>query len=803
MESSNCAGAMAQTVGAWEAKGLFFDPKTMRLASHTALQVQFTPPADPPNLCSPEIVSGYLGAENQLLRVQVAAPTAPASTPDTVLWAFDNASALYKVVNITVVDADDKLVAFDLAGTPVDAHHFPRAGQVAELLGAAVRLGPGGEDGYIAELTGTPYRITGAYDPTKRRFVVEVPDLQVFADWNPSVPTYVRIWEDQLALAAGTAIELGSTGVQVTLSKPAGKPFVAGDHWLIGVRPKTPQQVYPRRLLEAPQPPDGPREWVCPLAVLAWSFGMVSVLEDCRRHFQNLVALSKKPPGCCTVTVFPGDLTGGTTLQSIVDAYKPLLMAGVRVAVCLQPGTYGLSEPLRLTQEHSGLTIEGCHGGAALRAVEGLENSFVDGLIVLVQVSNIALRGLTLTLPNVDFNAAGGLLAGHTAQQLYTASQTNIDLRQLTASVGLRVVASSGVHVHDCAFAISQLAMMGGGGGTTSFAAGIFASSICSDLDVQRCSFSSTNASESSNLQRFGFLLVPATTFELMLMNLITVGTAAQPQLQGAVFRDNSFWGLTAAVFLSAETGLVRFEDNTISGCYAGFWSVSLHALTRTDSELGTRLTHATATSQPVSQLQLIASRNDPVVTLGSAIARAYPLPQGASTVPVTSISGVSGNLASLHGALASIEYALVNRDMFTTMLPLDLLFSHNEIDTTPSLGSASAAFALWDTEPGPVVGSEPSSHPGEVLLGNNRLVARTEFATALVVMVRRCAVTGNVVTNDTAPQEDHYSLVLLGQETSARVAITGNVLTKLASLPDRTGSGIPSWISLNSHEDP
>src|SRR5260370_13159648 len=121
---------------------------------------------------------------------------------------------------------------------------------------------------------------------------------------------------------------------------------------MIAVRPGTPQAVYPERLLTGPQPPDGPRQWVCPLAVIDWagrptfsapSFSVPArpvlsppravpfsapappfsrpvvvaplsspphsepsgpVVYDCRQHFYNLVTLSTRRPGaCCTLTV--------------------------------------------------------------------------------------------------------------------------------------------------------------------------------------------------------------------------------------------------------------------------------------------------------------------------------------------------------------------------------------------------------------------------------------------------------------------------------------------------------------------
>ena len=43
------------------------------------------------------------------------------------------------------------------------------------------------------------------------------------------------------------------------------------------LRPSTSTQIYPPRYLQAAQPPDGPRHWVCPLAVIAWDTNNVGL----------------------------------------------------------------------------------------------------------------------------------------------------------------------------------------------------------------------------------------------------------------------------------------------------------------------------------------------------------------------------------------------------------------------------------------------------------------------------------------------------------------------------------------------
>jgi hypothetical protein len=103
------------------------------------------------------------------------------------------------------------------------------------------------------------------------------------------------------------------------------------------VRPTTPQQVYQERYLADFQPPEGPRMWACPLEVIGWSAGSGTVVSDCRYPFDNLVNLTKRQQGCCTIMVGPADITGKNTLQSIVDSASNVAMT----ITAADPGSAG------------------------------------------------------------------------------------------------------------------------------------------------------------------------------------------------------------------------------------------------------------------------------------------------------------------------------------------------------------------------------------------------------------------------------------------------------------------------------
>ena len=80
---------------------------------------------------------GYLGAENQMIRVMVTSIDNKTREP-TIVWGFDDASFLYRVQTATPNSGSTTLLT--LASAPVDSYHYPAAGQAVELLRDAVRL---------------------------------------------------------------------------------------------------------------------------------------------------------------------------------------------------------------------------------------------------------------------------------------------------------------------------------------------------------------------------------------------------------------------------------------------------------------------------------------------------------------------------------------------------------------------------------------------------------------------------------------------------------------------------------------
>jgi hypothetical protein len=507
VQNEDCASAWAEATALWmKQNGLYLDPETMALVPQAQLQVSFTQAQSVPDPCDPVAKGGYLGADNQLIRVQISDTGVPgdATQPAKLLWGYDNASFLYRVAAVV---SNGQMIR--LTRDPPDQFHIPQTGQAVEILKSAAILesepdetDPTGQRTIVrcvAEATGVvrtlmqPYGPASSSDPANY-IVLDQPLPPDYA--NDPNPLFLRVWKAELSFnPAGDTIELkdsttkATTGINVTLSVPAGEALTVGAFWMIAVRPSTPQAVYPERLLVTPQPPDGPRQWACPLAVIDWLSGNV---HDCRSQFDNLVTLSKrKLGGCCTVNVSPDDLTPTNTLQTIIDAAAGRAEV---VKVCLAPGTYQLSQTLQLSANHSGMVIEACPGGVTLEAAPNpAPQAFVDGLVRLTAASRLTLRGITFlpfaepVAPVLSQVAYSFLHSEWTNWMGNTTDPAGAVLSDIAGMIGIHAVSSTNFTVERCSFRFSPLSPPS----SDIFGAGILLAGDCSGLTIRGCSFDS------------------------------------------------------------------------------------------------------------------------------------------------------------------------------------------------------------------------------------------------------------------------------------------------------------------------
>ena len=399
---SNCSDAWAAVTAGFAGLGTMTEE--FELATAATLTVAFTAPADPGDLCSPAVAGGYLGAENQAIRVQMVDAT-------HYTWGFDDAAPLYRVL---VSAKGGQMIKLTFLNVPRDAAHWPLKGQVVELLPWAAAL-PNGQR--VAELAGHLCKVAVSYDPDERTLEIDTPvpagfnalwqtrsDKAEFFDGSPAESfVYLRIWNrgDDLASPAAIPIangDLGHTGLAITFNSGPLRP---ADHWIIAARPAAPDVLTPWRLKSlAGAPPNGINRFRAPLGLIQWTadgLGVVTgvFIHDCRPPFQPLTRIRN----CCSVTVGDGLASFGM-FKSIQKAIESLPPEGG--TVCVLPGRY--VEALHI-KDRRNITVHGC--GVTSRIVApGAEGATSTAVLIEgctdVLIETLALEGGVESVVRID-----------------------------------------------------------------------------------------------------------------------------------------------------------------------------------------------------------------------------------------------------------------------------------------------------------------------------------------------------------------------------------------------------------------
>jgi hypothetical protein len=389
---ADCAAAWAEELQKLTAIYGSFDASTGLCEPDSILRVTFDTTGVTDDLCSPSVVGGYLGAENQAIRVQIVDGA-------HFTWGFDNASPLYRVT----IGADRTTVT--LQTEPKDQAHWMQSGQTVEILAWSGVL-PNGEK--LAEIGGHLTTVAGAYDPdlhtlTLTNALPALPPPGFGDQWQarddaaalgaPAPYFFMRIWSrgsDTTSPAAlqftpgGAAVTLGHTGVMVALS---GTVFVPADYWVIAARPEDPTGVVPWDLLQGREP-HGIKRYFTPLGRISWSVnnGNTSgtTVDDCRTPFQPLT----RRQTCCTFTVGDGVVSHGdyTVIQEAIDHLPP--QGG---CICILPGTY--AQDFHVDRKRN-IRIEGC---GPRTKMTGAKESKHRAVVSIIDSSDIVLTGLAIT----------------------------------------------------------------------------------------------------------------------------------------------------------------------------------------------------------------------------------------------------------------------------------------------------------------------------------------------------------------------------------------------------------------------
>lgn len=516
LETATCTTGAELVQQDLAADGVTLDPATLQIMSQARLQVGFVPGPVATDPCTPAAAGGYLGADNQLVRVTVTAFDATANT-GTLLWGWNNAAFLYRTA-MTITGTTPDPFTLTLIGTPVDGEHAPQFGQAVEILRSEASLG---DDSFIAAPQGFVTTLAQAYnvDTGEVRLVDQLPP-EYQSDENP---LFIRLWQAQVPFAGGQSTALDNvSGVTVTVTLPALPSLIAlRPFWTFAVRPSTPVLVYPQHYLEAPQPPDGPRQWIADLAVItAQGRGGSTLVQDCRVIFPPAAASGQ----CCTLTLGPDDVAKRGGLQAVLDG-----LTAKNSGVSLLAGTYPLATPLKLVAQHSSLILEACGGQVILVAKAADLTPFRPGLIQLAGANDVTLRAMTIQMPVVPLSTPSG---------------------GTQSSVGISVSQSPGLTVEDCTLQATVPATQVSG-------MGLAFAGPTSGLTVRRSKFLGGAFQPGSAMYGIG---VSATS------------DTAVTSLDNAEISGNLFQQLDAGVVTFARLGFVRCTENRVVACRIGIY---------------------------------------------------------------------------------------------------------------------------------------------------------------------------------------------------------------------------------------
>ncbi len=835
--SGTCDGSWSAFQSSLAGRGLRFDAASMMVKSTTALQVSFSDIPVAPSLCQPAATGGYLGAENQMIRVMVTG--ADTSGGPIIVWGFDDASFLYRIT-AAAYDPGSGTTTLTLATSPPDSFHFPVAGQAVEVLRDAAQLTA---TDYIASPAGVVSTLTADYDGAQKKVTIAGQLLGDYLSATQTPQLYLRVWQAMAAAPAGVATELAGTGVAVTLTSGTGI-FRSGDFWRFALRPIQPALVYPARILATPQPPDGPRTWACPLAVLAWEGGSPTA-SSCIRPFSGLVELTASAGGCCTVNVGPSDVDDGATLPTLLQSYADASPSVGPITVCLQPGVYTLQAPLVLGPELDGITLQACRKGVVLQAPSQPGSQFAGGLIVTQGASAVTIRGLEMIAPLVAAPPGSFSTLPTANQALMHAFSTGLQL-----AIGISVDDATGLTIEDCTFDFPDP------GQANVFGAGIFATGAMDGAEITRCTFQAANPpatvpfNELAVTQVTGSQVGASPPYQLTFgfLQVPRPSGATQPSapqlLHDATIQRSLFQGVTVPALAMTQLGTLRIDSNTVRNCYGGFWLVSLANAAQTlifdqfnvgdpqlyqefatvgiatlrdgifviADQIGHLLltTSAGAVSTPSgsampSSAHLAVARAA-LARLGIPAAPAGPVPAGAVPAPVPPTP------AAASAASASAVAVPVADTGTSVSLRLDVCDC--QVDAIIADSYSGAGLLVVDLAAG----------ESSAVLHGNRIRSRFPMGeTVLVSGLSEAAVTGNVVGNEIAPQISwltSHSMVLnpaAGQTPlgavlnpsaapfGAAVAVTGNVFidpTLLPARPATVPSPLGDWRYLNTEID-
>ena len=265
--------------------------------------------------CQPAATGGYLGAENQMIRVMVTSVD-PSGVP-TIVWGFDDASFLYRV-QAASVDPGSGDTTLTLASAPVDSYHYPAQGQAVELLR---RRGPAHRHRL--------HRVAGRLRQPRSPLATPRASMSLAISGEPpgdylSAATpqlYLRVWQATTRRAGGSGDPArrhrGRRHAHLEHRQLPRRRLLALRAAADPADDRVPGPL-PRRAAAARRPAD--------LGLPAGGAGLGRRERDGDRLRPAVLRpRAGRPPregGCCTVDVGPSDVDDGASLQALLDQLR-------------------------------------------------------------------------------------------------------------------------------------------------------------------------------------------------------------------------------------------------------------------------------------------------------------------------------------------------------------------------------------------------------------------------------------------------------------------------------------------------
>jgi hypothetical protein len=333
-------------------------------------KVEFQNNGGKPDLCTPKVAEGYLGADNQAIRIQLA-------DNQHFTWGFDNASALYRAV-LSKSNGDIKV---ELLNKPKDIQHRIERNKIVEVLQYGSKL-PNNE--YVAEMSGRITKIDQVLSNNESFVIKQDPQNPIDIKSYPSGikgNAYIRIWErgNSLAVQPESIIDIksagnliGTTGLNILLSDINQSSSGKDDFWIVAARPNSSEDknktIAPWSLTDdTGLKPQGVKRFYAPLAIIEWSNqnNIISgrVIHDCRKNFIPLTKIHNSP----CLPVEPG--------QNIHRAVQTVIKSGGG-CIYLLPGDHTLTKAVDLSG-HSGIQFRGFGSQSKLYISDSLNDPAV------------------------------------------------------------------------------------------------------------------------------------------------------------------------------------------------------------------------------------------------------------------------------------------------------------------------------------------------------------------------------------------------------------------------------------------